>query len=132
MDPHLVLLEKLQKHPELSYSEAPNWVRIDPPSASGFAVELRSSDSEWTVYLGEAGFHEEFTSPEEALDFIAWCYSGEARVREIWRGKSPQKAILEAQENGEWRTVSEIGFVFAPFWRKRREIVLRNPNLFKS
>lgn len=121
MDPRLALLEKLQQHPELAYDEAPGCLRVDPPSPQGFAVELRSAYNKWTVFLGEAGFHEAFTSPKEVLNFIAWCYSGEARVREVWRGRSPQKAILEAHENGEWRTVSETGFIFVPFWRERRE-----------
>lgn len=132
MDPHLAFLEKLHQHPELSYSEAPGCVRVEPPSSEGFAVELRSADNKWTVFLGNAGFHEAFTSPEGALNFLAWCYSGGARVREVWRGRSPQKALLEAHDNGEWRTVSETGFIFVPFWRERREVILENPNLLKS
>lgn len=132
MDPRTALVEKLQQHPELAYSEAPGCIRIEPPSSSGFAVELRSGDHEWTVFLGSAGFHEAFTSHEEVLNFIAWCYSGAARLREVWRGKSPQKAVLEAREDGDWRSVSETGFIFVPFWRERREVVLENPNLLKS
>jgi hypothetical protein len=132
MDPLLALLGKLQQHPELAYSEAPGCLRVEPPCSNGFAVELRSDDGQWTVFLGDAGFHETFTSTEEVLNFIAWCYSGAVRVREVWRGRSPQKAVLEAHENGEWRTVSETGFIFVPFWRERREIVLENPNLLIS
>ena len=132
MDARLALLEKLKQHPELAYSEAAGCVRVEPPSRDGFAVELRGADNEWTVFLGNAGFHETFASTEEVLDFIAWCFSGAARVREIWRGKSPQKAILEAHENGEWRTVSETGFIFVPFWLGRREVILANPNLLKN
>jgi len=132
MDPHIALIEKLNQHPELAYSEAPGWVRVEPPSANGFAVELRSDDQAWTVSLGNAGFHEAFTSSEEVLNFIAWCYSGAARVREIWRGRSPHKAVLESHENGEWRTVAETVFILVPFWRKRHEVVLENPNLLKN
>ncbi|HEX6071864.1 MAG TPA: hypothetical protein VFY95_02520, partial [Sphingomicrobium sp.] len=73
-----------------------------------------------------------FTSAEEVLNFIAWCYSGTARVREVWRGSSPQMAVLEAQENGAWRPVSETRFIFVPIWRQRREVVLENPNLLKD
>jgi hypothetical protein len=132
MEPHVALLEKLQQHPELAYSEAPGCVRVEAPSSNGFAVELRSADNNWMVFLGDAGFHEAFTSTEEVLNFIAWCYSGAARVREVWRGRSPQKAILEAHENGEWRAVSETRFIFVPFWRERREVILENPNFLKS
>jgi hypothetical protein len=132
MDPCITLVEKLKKHPELAFSEAPGCVRVEAPSSSGFAVELRSDDTEWTVFLGNAGFHEAFTSTDEVLNFIAWCYSGAARVREVWRGSSPQMAVLEAHENGEWRTVSETRFLFVPFWRERREVVLENPKLLKD
>jgi hypothetical protein len=48
------------------------------------------------------------------------------------RGGSPQKAILEAHENGEWRLVSETGFMLVPFWRERREVILENPRLLKN
>jgi hypothetical protein len=131
MDPRIALLEKLGRHPELSYSEVQGGVRIEPPSATGFAVTLTGQDGDWTVFLGEAGFHEAFSSPEEALNFIAWCYSGEARLREFWRGTSPEKAVLESLENGEWRMASETGLIFVPFWRSRREAILQNPNLLK-
>lgn len=132
MDARTALPDKLRQHPELTYSEAPRSVRIEPPSAKGFAVELRSDGAGWTVFLGKAGFHETFTSAEEVLNFIAWCYSGAARVREVWRGKSPQKAVLEAHENDQWCSVSETGFIFVPFWRERREVILENPNLLKD
>ena len=46
------------------------------------------------------GWHQHFDDPEEVMNFIAWCYSGEARVREVWRGSLLQKAILEVHENG--------------------------------
>lgn len=128
----LALIEKLQQHPELAYSETSGRVRIEPPSAHGFAIELLGDGNHCTVFLGGAGFHESFDKREEALDFIAWCYSGAARVREVWRGNTPQSAILEAHENGEWRPVSKTGFFFVPFWRERREIVLENPNLLKN
>ena len=132
MDPRIALMEKLQQHPELAFSEAPGCIRIEPPSPNGFAVELRSDDHEWTVLLGNAGFHEAFSSADDVLNFIAWCYSGAARVREVWRGRSPEKAVLEAHENGEWGSVSETRFILVPFWRERREVVLENPNLLKD
>lgn len=132
MDPHAEFLDRLQQHPELAYREAPRCVRVEPPSSSGFAVELRSADDEWTVFLGDAGFHEAFTSGEEVLNFIAWCYSGAARLREVWRGRWPQRVTLEAHESGAWRTVSETGFIFVPFWLERREVILENPKLLKS
>ncbi|MGL5839578.1 MAG: hypothetical protein ACRCY3_13855 [Sphingorhabdus sp.] len=129
MDVITALAEKLAKHPELEWTKEDQGFRLKAPRPDGFAVELRNEGDEWTVYLGSGGWHQHFDDPEKALNFIAWCYSGEARVREVWRGTLLQKAILEAHENGGWRSISETGLIFAPFWKERHEVVLENPNL---
>lgn len=132
MDPCITLLEKLNRHPELVHYKFLGGVRIEPCGSNGFAVELFGDDEKWTVHCGTGGFHETFNSAEEALNFVAWCYSGTARLREMWRGNSPEKSVLEGCDDGEWRQVSVTGFFFVPFWRKRREIILQNPNLLKD
>ncbi len=132
MSPQDILLNKLERHPELVFRNRPGQLRIEPPVPTGFAVELHSQQKEWTVYLGEAGYHETFDDPDEVPNFVAWCYSGNARVREIWRGKMPVKAILEANEHGRWKEISETGYFFFPIWRMRREVLLCNPNLLRS
>ena len=132
MDPHLALLQKLHKHPELKHVELPGKIRVEAPTSSGFAVELRSAVDTWTVYLGEAGFHETFSTADDVMNFIAWCYSGEARIREVWRGNWPQKVILEALQSGQWLEESETGYFIVPFWLPRREVIRTNPNLLKS
>ncbi|MEM6857360.1 MAG: hypothetical protein AAF559_05775 [Pseudomonadota bacterium] len=129
MSPHDVFVEKLQKHPELSYCESIGRLLIKPPSETGFAVELHSSVDNWTVYLGNAGFHETFDNAAETLNFMAWCYSGEARVREVWRGVSPEFAALEYFSDGEWREDSRTGYFFWRYWRAANEVILQNPNL---
>ncbi len=132
MDPHQTLLQRLHQHPVLKHKELPGWLRIEAPEPSGFALELHSSCNDWTVYLGEAGFHQAFSVASEALNFIAWCYSGEVRVREFWRGNAPQKAVMEALQDGDWRVSSTTGYFLVPFWLKLREVVLTNPNLLKD
>ncbi|MFZ4690010.1 MAG: hypothetical protein ACOYLS_12280 [Polymorphobacter sp.] len=132
MNPHLALLQKLEQHPELLHSETPGRLRIEPMAPNGFAVELHGNGNKWAVHLGEAGFHEIFLSADEVLNFISWCYSGDVRIRELWRGATPQTAILEAVEDGEWREVSRTGNFFVPFWQQQREVLLRNPNLLRN
>jgi hypothetical protein len=129
MDVCAVLIDKLKQHPELTYVEFPGGVHIGPPSPTGFAVELRSVGKRWMVHLGNAGFHEEFFSGEEALQFVAWCYSGLARLREVWRGGTPQEARLEAYEDEKWSWISKTGSIFVPLWRQRYEVLLENPAL---
>jgi hypothetical protein len=129
MDPTRTLIEKLKKRPELSHTEIPGGVRIEPMGPVGFAVELHGEEDGWTVYLGEGGFHESFETGEEALDFIAWCYSERPRLREVWRGPSLARAILEVHENGQWRCSAETVFFFVPIWRRRREEIRQNQPL---
>lgn len=132
MDLIQALTEKLERLPKLIPAEMPGGIRFAAPDANGFAVEVLEGDSEWTVFLGEVGFHEHFETGEEALNFVIWCYSGDACIRETWRGDSPSSAVLEAREDDACSAVSRTQMIFVPFWRARREIVRRNPNLLKS
>lgn len=129
MDPIAELKIKIAGHSKLDFDDLPSGIRIHPPVPNGFAVEVHDDTDAWTVYLGNAGFHETFDTSEETLQFVAWCYSGEARIREVWRGRSPAKSVLEVFENGTWCITSETRFIFVPFWRRRREMILENPNL---
>lgn len=128
MDAVATLIEKLGKRPELRWASGEDWVRIEPPSTNGFTVELRHEGEEWTVYLGSGGWHQHFDDPADALELIAWCYSGDARVREVYRGQVLQKSVLEGFADGTWNTISVTGYL-APFWQKRSEAILENPNL---
>jgi hypothetical protein len=132
MDPHRALLQKLQRYPELKHREVPGGIRVEAPNDRGFTVELRSAKGGWAVYLGEAGFHERFSSADDVMNFIAWCYSGQARIREVWRGNWPQRAILEAFRDGEWLEESLTEYFIVPVWLGRHEIIRTNPNLLKG
>ncbi|MCX7284233.1 MAG: hypothetical protein NTX28_09345 [Novosphingobium sp.] len=131
MDALAALADKLAKHPELNWSKGDQWVSIAAPRSGGFAVELRRDGDEWTVFLGSGGWHQHFDEATEALDLVAWCFSGNARVREIYRGQVLQKSILEGLEDGSWTSLALTRY-FAPFWRKKSEVVLRNPNLLSA
>ena len=77
--------------------------RIASPIPTGFAIEVVPGDEEWTVYLGEAGFHEHFepatkpwTSLRGATQASPVCEkSGEAERRsapclkrkKVWDGR---------------------------------------------
>ena len=128
MDPITALAEKLARHPELRWTRGDDWMQVDAPSPTGFAVEFRHEGDEWTVYLGSGGWHQHFDDSAEALELIAWCYSGDARMRETYRGKILQKSALEGLVNGSWQSVSLTGYL-AFFWRTKTEVVLQNPNI---
>lgn len=131
VDAVAALADKLARRADLLWSRGDQWVRIDAPRSNGFAVELRHEGDEWTVYLGSGGWHQHFDEPKEALALIAWCYSGDARVREVYRGDVLQKSILEGFVEGAWESISLTRY-FAPFWRKRTEVLLENPNMISD
>lgn len=125
------LESKLTSHPELQWQRESGRICIEAPRLGGFAVELHFSGDEWTVYLGLGTWHEHFLDEEEALNFVAWCYSGEARLREIRRGSVLTKSVLEARNGETWERVSEVGYLSFAFWRQKSEIVRQNPNLLR-
>jgi hypothetical protein len=49
--------------------------------------------------LGDNGFHEHFDEPDDdPLEFIAWCYSGLSRLREVRYGTVVGRTVLEGLE----------------------------------
>ncbi|MFN9499581.1 MAG: hypothetical protein ACK54U_03470 [Sphingomonadales bacterium] len=128
-DTFSTLTEKLARHPELQWEAGDGFVRVNAPVSGGFALELQHQGGEWTVFLGSGGWHQHFDDGADALEFIAWCYSGNVRVREVWRGTSLQKSVLETQVDGAWRQTSHTGYFLVPFWRKKTEVIMQNPDL---
>jgi hypothetical protein len=61
---------RLSAHPEIKYSEGPNEIDVKPSENSGFSVGFRITPTGFTVNF--EGWHEEFTSEEEALDCFAF------------------------------------------------------------
>jgi hypothetical protein len=126
------LADKLGKHSTLKWEIGARFMRINAPDPDGFAVELERQGEEFTIYLGNGGWHRHFDDPTEVLEFVAWCFSGRVRLREIRRGASIQKAVLEALGNGRWEEEATTGYFFVPFWRKKRELILQNPDLLSA
>ncbi len=132
MNLHDTLAQKLDGHAVLKSVRLPDYIRIEAPNANGFAVQIWGQQGNWTVGLGDGAWHDEFADGDEALRFISWCYSGEARLREIRRGKHVHKAILEAYDEGDWYVVSTTVYPLTPFWRKSRETIFQNSNLLSD
>ena len=128
-----VLAKKIDDHPVLKCVSWPNGIRIEAPNADGFAVQVWGGDNDWTVSVGDGGaWHEQLSESDDVLNFVAWCYSGEARLREARRGNWVQTAILEAHSVDGWYEESRVVYPFVPFWRKTRETVFHNPDLLSD
>jgi hypothetical protein len=109
---------KLAAYPDVRYSERPNRIDVHPKDQSGFAVRLQITTSGFTVYFD--GWHEEFTSEDEALNCFAFGLSPKCRLAIVLRGYTPTKWVVESFENGAWRPDSETGLLLQPFWRSAR------------
>jgi hypothetical protein len=119
------LVERLREHPELRFVSTPSSVKIEAPSSEGFSVALYAATKEFVVHYD--GWHEHFTSGREALDCVAFAYSGECRLAITYRGRVPVKWVVESLEDGTWRADSEVGQFFVPFWFRARVEYRQNP-----
>ncbi|HXG08758.1 MAG TPA: hypothetical protein VNK04_03130 [Gemmataceae bacterium] len=112
------IVERLQRHPELVYRVVAGTVTVEPPTAEGFPVSLTEGAGEWVVSFG--GWHEHFTSEDEALNCFAFGLSDRCRLRVHYRGAFPYRWAVEERTDGAWRQVSTTGLLFFPFWRRPR------------
>jgi hypothetical protein len=93
-------------------------------------VSLYASPPSYTVHF--EGWHEDFESPEQALNCFAFAFSGECRLAITYRGRFPVKWVLEYLREGCWYPESEVGLLLVPFWRPARVEYRQNPNLLAA
>jgi hypothetical protein len=130
MDPIAELERRLAKHPELRFEATASSVAVQAPSPEGFAVSFVVSGTECTVHF--EGWHEDFTSVEQALDCFAFAFSGRSRLAITYRGRIPVKWVLEHLEEGAWQADSEVGHFLVPFWKPKRVVYRQNPMLLRD
>ena len=118
------IIEKLKKHPELSYKQEGNIVTVEPADADGFAVGLSERDGGYTVSC--EGWHEEFESEEAALNCFAFGLSDQCRLKIDYRGSFPYRWSVEAANGDGWTLDSTTGLLLFPFWRCRHTAYRQN------
>jgi hypothetical protein len=109
---------KLSAYRDVQYSESADGIEVHPRNQSGFTVGLCITPSGFTVNFD--GWHEEFTSEDEALDCFAFGLSPKCRLAIVFRGDTETKWVVEGLENGAWTPDSETGLLLQPFWRSAR------------
>lgn len=108
---------KLTKCPAIRYESSKDHIRVLPASEEGFLVELIVSDKSYVVHFN--GWHESFSSQEEALNCFALGLSTRCRLKEHRRRGVAYKWIVEYRESDKWIEDSETGtLLFYPFWGK--------------
>jgi hypothetical protein len=87
-------------------------------ASGGFAVSLTEGTDEWVVRFD--GWHEHFTSEDEALNCFAFGLSDRCRLRVLYRGSFPYRWTVEERTEHGWRDDSTTGLMLFPFWRRSR------------
>ena len=116
----------LSAYPEIKYSEGPSGLEVRPSDNFGFSVGVRIKPTGFTVNFD--GWHEEFTSEDEALACFAFGLSPSCRLAVVLRGNTETKWVVESLKDGKWTPDSETGLLLQPFWRSAR-IEYRQNNL---
>jgi hypothetical protein len=112
------ITERLRCHPELACRVSGGTITVEPPTSNGFPVSLTEGAGEWVVAFG--GWHEHFTSEEEALSCFAFGLSDRCRLRVHYRGSFPYRWSVEERTEEGWREESTTSLLFFPFWRRER------------
>ena len=120
---------RLKSYPNVRNEEDADSIRVRPIDESGFEVSLYHKPTVYTVTF--EGWHEDFSSPEEALECFAFGLSDECRLKVTMRGHVAQRWTLEPRKGESWIEESTTGLIFFPFWRRSRIIYKRN-NLIKE
>jgi hypothetical protein len=98
-------------------------VRVRPQSNDGFTVELFMSEGEYAVHFN--GWHEHFTSLDEALDCFIFGLSEKCRLREHRRFGIAYKWTVEGRDGDRWVEDSTTGLML-PLFGKGEVRLLQN------
>ncbi len=118
------ICNRLKEYPSARFRADPNIVTVRQTSEDGFSVAFEVVDSGYRVSLD--GWHEEFTSEEDALNCFAFGLSAECRLREVSHGGFPHKWTVECLRDGVWRGGSTTGLLLFPFFLPKKVRILQN------
>lgn len=124
------ITERLQRHPELVYRVFGGGITVEPPTADGFRISLIEGAGEWVVWFD--GWHERFTSEDEALNCFMFGLSDRCRLRVHYRGSFPYRWTVEERVGDGWREDSTTGLLIFPFWRRPRIAYRQNAIIPKA
>jgi len=128
MNPIEVIKEKLKKYPSLRFTEDKNSITVHTPNKeTGFDVSLYIDTGSYSTYtIAFGNWHNEFDTVDEALNMFAFGLSNECRLRELRKGNTIYKWVVESLVDGNWVKSYTTGLLIFPFWRKTTESVFQN------
>lgn len=123
------LTRRLNSLPDARYESDSSSITVFPNNPDGFTVGVTINSDTYTVFFN--GWHEDFKSPDEAVDAFGFGLSDQCRLRESRRGSFTYRWTVESLEQGQWQEESTTALLIFPFWRRREVRYLQN-NLLRS
>ena len=118
------ICNRLKEYPIAVFRADPNVVTVRPTSEDGFSVALEVVDCGYRVSFD--GWHEEFSSEEDALNCFAFGLSAECRLRTVSHGGFPHQWTVECLTDGVWREGNTTGLLLFPFFLPKKVRILQN------
>lgn len=112
------IVTKLRQYPEVVYRIEAGTITVEPTHPDGFPVSVTEGAGSWLVRF--AGWHEEFTTADEAVACVAFGLSDRCRLCIHYRGEMAHRWTLEERTADGWQAHSTVGLLFYPFWRRAR------------
>lgn len=107
-----------------SFERTATSIAVHPASADGFEVGFAVDDRSFLVWF--AGWHEPFTTADEALSAFTWGLSAECRLRVTYRGSIAVAWTTQHVVDGAWHDDSTTGWLLTPFWLPKRQVFKQN------
>ncbi len=118
------ILEKLEKYPDAKFKVKDNSIIFLPSTEDGFEVRLVAQPNRYFVSFD--GWHEKFEDENEAMKCFGFGLSENCRLKVIQRGRMRYRWLLQFKIENEWRSETETGLIFFPFWLRKKERYLQN------
>ncbi|RYG32480.1 hypothetical protein EON81_20565 [bacterium] len=114
----------LSAYPEAKVEAEELSIYVLPANDEGFTVLMFMENDVFSVYYN--GWHQEFEDEETAIGTFMTGLTKQVRLIEVRRGGEAYRWTLETQTGDGWWTVSTTSLPYAPFWKRKRPVVLQN------
>jgi len=104
------ILQRLARRPDVSFHRDGDLLRVLPKDEQGFEVVLAGTDAGWTVSFD--GWHQSFTTEEQAIECVAFGMSDACRLRTWHRDGQTMRWTVEARIEDEWVEGRTTGLLF--------------------
>jgi hypothetical protein len=93
-----IIIEKLKKYPDVSYSTTDDSITVDPKDEKGFSVSLGVGPRDIIVSADFWHEHFEVNEADKALECFAFMLSDSCRLKIEYRRDKPKRWTIESSK----------------------------------